>query len=425
MKFQPVNLPDDRRLDGRASQTFLRHYQGCPRSGFLYAKYKGEASTVELVRGRAVHEINERGTNLALEQGEPYVPPDIVKVIVNEVLAEQQVPFAEHDYIRECAYRWAANTAFPPADQVLAVERLLVMDVAGYEIRMKVDYAEMLEGGAAVHVVDYKSARAMPAQEEISRRRPDGTLAAKSFQLVLYALGLRYGLPVRVEEHLGERVEIREPFPLAERAQRFDLDFVFPGIEVGGEMGRRSMTLTPLELEEYRASVEALLANVRRSEETGDWPAIVSDAACSECPSRPECPIPRELRDHRGTINTMDEAAEAAQVLEREKAEHRARQAELRSFAKAHGGAVPFGKKVWELVTSDSERIGDKDAMFAAVERARLYGEEFDRSRFVKTVTRTDFVARDMTVEELAVLAAGAEGSNEAEVQDGRDGRDD
>lgn len=421
MKFQPVHLPNDRRLDDRASQTFLRHYQGCSRSGFLYAKYKGEASTVELVRGRAVHEILERATNLALTQDELYVPPDIVKVIVNEVLAEQQVPFVEHDYIRECAYRWAASIAFPPADQVLAVERLLVMDVGGYEVRMKVDYAEMLEAGAAVHVVDYKSARAMPAQEEIARRRPDGTLSAKSFQLVLYALGLRFGVPVRVEEHDGERVEIREPFPLAERAQRFDLDFVFPGIEVGGEMGRRSMSLTPLELEEYRASLEALLVNVRRSEETGDWPAVVSDAACGECPSRPECPIPRELRDHRGTINTLGEAAEAAQVLEREKAEHRARQAELRSFAKANGGAVPFGKKVWELVTSESERIGDKDALFAAVERARLYGEEFERSRFVKAVTRTDFVSRDMTVEELAALAAGAEGSNDGGMQDERD----
>jgi hypothetical protein len=108
----------------------------------------------------------------------------------------------------------------------------------------------------------------MPTQEEVARKRRDGTLMARSFQLVLYALGLRYGRPVRVEECRAcagtgiqgahESVDygcpeclaiVRrrgphrdpEPFPLAERAQRFDLAYVYPGIEDReGKMGAAS-----------------------------------------------------------------------------------------------------------------------------------------------------------------------------------------
>jgi hypothetical protein len=199
VKFKPVHLPADRRLNGRASQTMLRHANGCMRSGYLYALYKGEAQTVEMVRGSALHAVCERATKLAVDQGEAYIPADLAKVVLDEVLAEYHVPIEQHDFLRECVWRWASETAFSPAD-VIAVETLLVMQLEGFEVRMKVDYAELLEQGAAVHVIDFKSSRSMPQQEEVARRRPaDGSLMAKNFQLVLYALGLAYGVPVRVE----------------------------------------------------------------------------------------------------------------------------------------------------------------------------------------------------------------------------------
>jgi hypothetical protein len=423
--FQPVFLPDDRRLNGRASQTMLRHYAGCPRSGFLYSLYKGEARTVEMVRGTALHAILERATRLMVDQGEAIIPPEVIKTLTAEVLSEQQVPVEEHDYIREMTYRWATTTAVDPSS-VIACETLIVMDVAGYEVRMRVDFACSLEDGQAVLVRDYKSARGMPSQEDVARRRPDGTLAARNFQLVLYALGLAYGVPVRVEPcprcegrgwikecPCGGRghVEIREPFPLASRAQRYDLEFVYPGIDAGGEMGKRSMSLTRLELEEYRASLEAVLVNLARSEETGDWPAIVSDAACSECPASSLCPIPVELRDHRGTINTASEAAEAQSVLERRRAEDAAIQREVKAFVKANGGRLRFGRKVGEIVPTTTVKIPDRDGMFAAQDRAVLYGEPFDRSEWVKTSHGTAYRTRDLTVDELA----RSEGSNEGE----------
>jgi hypothetical protein len=437
VKFKPVHLPADRRLNGRASQTMLRHANGCMRSGYLYALYKGEAQTVEMVRGSALHAVCERATKLAVDQGEAYIPADLAKVVLDEVLAEYHVPIEQHDFLRECVWRWASETAFSPAD-VIAVETLLVMQLEGFEVRMKVDYAELLEQGAAVHVIDFKSSRSMPQQEEVARRRPaDGSLMAKNFQLVLYALGLAYGVPVRMEPCLvcdgagrlslavedpvlagmgtallkdcdacrgsGTR-EVHEPFPLAGRAQRFDLEFVYPGIEdkSTGLMQRRAMSLTRLELEEYLLSLTALLKRVRAAEETGDWPAVVSDAACSECPAPSACPIPAELRDHRGTINSHEQAAEALEVLDRRKAVDAAIRREVKAFAK-HNGPVRWGAdRVSEFVSTFAEEIKDREGMFGALQRAVDFGEPFDRSVWVREKHGTSFRDRTLSADELA-----------------------
>lgn len=424
-RFEPVHLPDDRRLNGRVSQTFLRHYDGCPRSGYLYATTRGETRTPEMLRGTALHLIAERATRHMIEQGEVTIPPDIVKVIADEVLAELHVPSWEWDYLRECAWRLGAELAVEPAANV-ACETLYVLRSGDYDVRCRIDFAELLEGGAAILVRDYKSGRGAPTQEEIARVRPDGSLHAKSFQLLLYAVVLAFGVPVREEEcgtcegagDVAEnfgilsqgtpsilpcpdcsgkgRVEIPEPFPVAGRAQRFDVEYVFPGIEnQEGKMLRRPMTLTRLEVAEYKTALDALLARVAESERTGDWPAIVSDSACGQCPAASLCPIPAELRDHRGTINTIEQAAEAASKLYREKKEHAARQAELRNFVKAHG-PVPHDGMIFDAEYSEHEEIKDKEGLFAAVERARLYGEPFDRAQFVRAKGRTEYKSRDV-----------------------------
>jgi hypothetical protein len=397
-RFQPVHLPADRRLNGKVRQTVLRHYAACPRSGYLSLLYDGEATTRPMIRGTAVHAIHERMVKLAVEQGEPFVPPEIVKAIADEVLAELPVPVEEHDGIREMAYRLAAETAVDPA-AVIACETLLVMQIGGYEVRGRVDFAELLEGGAAVRVVDVKSSRSAPTWEEVSRKRPDGTRAGKAMQLLLYALLLAYGVPVRVVD--GE--EIAEPFPLAGRAQRFQLEFVYPAIEDReGLMFRRSVTLTRLELEEYRASFDGLLARLAHSEETGDWPAVVSDEACSECPAPSMCPIPAELRDHRGTINSHEQAAEALEVLDRRKAVDAAIRREVKAFAK-HNGPVRWGAdRVSEFVSTFAEEIKDREGLWAAIQRAAEFGEPFDRSVWVREKHGTSFRDRTLSADELA-----------------------
>jgi hypothetical protein len=415
--FKPVFL--DEPLDRRLRQTWLRHFNNCPRSAFLAAKYEGRASTPAMARGTAIHEVFARATKLAMEMNEPTIPPDVVKSLVDEVLGEHPVPLEEHDFLREMAFRWASEVSFDP-QLVVACESLFEMEVGEWRVRARIDIAELLEGDKALLIRDYKSSRAAPAWEEVARKMPDGRLVAKNFQLVLYALLMRFGVPVREEPcefchgaghtiQMGraDETEVRcamcdgtgvietpEPLSLATGVNRFDMEFVYPGIEDReGRMVRRAVTLDRLELAEYRSSLEALVHRVAVAESSGDWPAVVSDAACSECPAPGECPIPREVRDWRGRINTPEQAADAARVLDRQKAELRAAQTELRNFAKVSGESIRFDGKVMEFVYSESESM-DWRAFLAAPDDA-------DPQDYVSTKGRTDFRARDLTAEEM------------------------
>lgn len=384
-EFEPVFLPEDKRLNGRTRQTFLRHFAACPRSAFLSQLYNGEAQTKEMMRGSALHRIQERAVKLMVEMGEPTVPPDVVKVLVDEVLAELYVPWEEHDYLRECAWRWSAEFAIDPPS-VVACETLFAMRAGGYEVRCRVDFAEILDGGSRLKIVDTKSSRAAPPYDEIARKMADGRLVPKQIQLVLYALVLVHGVPI------DEDGKPLASFPAAPRAQQFELEFLYPGIEDReGKMVRRPMVLDHLELAEYRSSLEGLVERVAAAESSGDWPAVVSDAACSECPAPGECPIPREVRDWRGRINTPEQAADAARVLDRQKAELRAAQTELRNFAKVAGESIRFDGKVMEFRYSEHESFDHKG--FLASPGAQV-------EDFVKVKGRTDFAARDLTIDE-------------------------
>lgn len=401
-RFKAVHLPPGRVPQGAVSMTALRHFQACPRSGFLYLLYRGIGQSAAMARGAAAHAAFERGALAMIEQGEPMLPPDLMKTIVDEVLVEYPVPVSEHDYLREMAYRWAEQTTADPA-AVVAVEQLVELELAGWRLRCKLDFAESLEGGLAVRVDDYKTSLAAPAYEEIGRRRPeeDGGIAAKDFQLVVYALAAAYGSPVRVEDG----VETPEPFPLAAQAQRFDMRLVFPGIEnKEGQMVTRSASLTRLELAEYRASIEATLTRFGESIESGDWPAVQSAGACKECPARRECPIPREVRDRAGAINSVEDLREASEVLERRADDDRALRAEIKAFMRGHGlREVRYGKsRAWRFVLSESERIERKDEMWAAIARAVELGEPFDKSRFLKVVESTNLKAVELSPDELA-----------------------
>lgn len=428
MRFEPVFLSPDRVPDRAISMTRLKHYQGCPRAGFFALEYDAPQN-VRMLFGSMAHRIFEKATNLMLAEGESTVPGELVKVLVAEELADSQLPVAEHDRLREQAYRWAEHTTINPA-RTVAVEQLVSLEIGGWRLRCKLDYAELGEDGLSIRVDDYKTSPGAPAYDELGRKRP-GTepgsiMAAKEFQLVCYALAAAFGEPVRVDEEpclncdsapeapdfctscAGTgwcRVETLDPTPLAGAVQRFDLRLVFPGIksDLTG-MVYRSLSLTRLELAEYRESIEVTLANLERSIETGDWPALQGDEACKECPAKKLCPIPRELHDHAGEINTVEELCEASEVFEQVKAEQSARRAEIAAFIKGHKlPEVRFGAtKAWRTVYSESERIERRDEMWEAIERAVMFGEPFDKRRFVRLVGSTSLKVVDLTPDELA-----------------------
>ena len=170
-------------------------------------------------------------------------------------------------------------------------------------------------------------------------------------------------------------------------------------------MLRRQMTLTRLELDEYRASFAGLLKRVAESEQSGDWPAVVSDEACGICPASYECPIPREVRGNRGTILDVEQAADTALIVDRIDAERKAMLKAVKAFCKEHDVALRFGNKVFEFVPQTSVRV-DREAMEEAWQLHVEHREPFDPARFRREVTSTTFRARDLKPDEL-------EGSND------------
>ena len=200
----------------------------------------------------------------------------------------------------------------------------------------------------------------------------------------------------------GERVETVEPFPLAGAAELFERELVFPALKNSeGLMVRRPMTLTRLELGEYRESLIGLLERLAESEATGDWPAVLGDG-CSECPARQACPIPLELHDHAGLINSIEDAREAAEVLDRRKDQMAALQRELKAWAKAHDVEIRYGRdRALRFVYGESERIERKEEMFDAIDAAVEYGRPFDRTEWVRTVGSTSFKSVKLTSDEL------------------------
>ncbi len=408
---EPVWLPEGvSPADGRVSLTFLRHFNGCRRAAYLYAVHRGAASDA-MERGSALHAAIERCVQAIVEQGEGGVPPEVAKAIADEVLVEFDVPVEEHDYLRMCIFRWADEWRLDP-ERLCALETLLELDVGGLVVRCKVDYAELAEDGSRLMVRDWKSSRSMPSQDEVASKRSDGSFSAKNMQLIVYALALVFGVPVRREIDLatGEVVERREPFPLAPRAQYVDVAFVYPGIEEkkgprAGLMAMRQASLTPVEMHEYMTSLAALGERVRSAVETGDWRARPSSSACGECPAPLLCPIPPELRVYQdsdsafgvaGYVNTPEDASARAELIDRAKATVAAWEKELKAWSKANGGvSIPFGDDLefaWAPVSS--EEIRDRDGMFAAVEAAVMYGEEFDRGRYVKAKTGVRWTRR-------------------------------
>jgi hypothetical protein len=418
----------DEPLGNRVSQTALRLFNQCERSGYLALKYRRvEAQTVEMVRGSCVHAIKERAIKAMLAAGERSMPPELVKAEAQAAFEEFPVPVEEHDLIREEAHRWAGEFQLFQDERVVAVETLFVLEVADWTVRCKVDFGTVRQSddGPVIHVEDWKSGRGVLPFDAVSRKRKDGTLAARNFQLILYILAMVFGRPVTVElvectecdgapdapvcstcdgsrlmrvERVGEQV--------ARGCQKAEAEFVYPGVEnAQGLMMRRPVDLTRLEMLEYLESLEALVKRLAHAEQSGEWDAVSSEKACDECPARRECPIPATLRDFLGEINTPEQAAEALQKRLVERKRDGALGREIRAFVKAQPGSrVVYGDRVAEIVPTRKEEIRDKDGFYAALAEGTPLEEA--REKFVRVVEGTTFNDRELSEDELAERAA-------------------
>lgn len=424
-RFAPVHLPEDRKLDGRVSMTFLRHFNACPRSGLMYQSNKGSVQNVAMARGSALHTICERATKLMIAQGEQIIPPELVKDIVTEVLAESPVPIEEHDRLREMSYRWATEWAIEPAN-VVACETLFVLEIGGWKVRAKVDFAELRDEGRQLYIADFKSGLGVPSWEDIARKRNDGLMAAKNLQLIVYALAVIHGRAtftqnlgpnppaIALLQGDGEPQTMENGDVIIEwsedsrgaRAQDVIAEFIYPSVEDSeGKMLRRTMGLTSLEIIEYLESLSGLVKRVEASQDSGDWPAIISSSGCAECPAPSECPIPAALRGANGTIETMEQARDALELIDRQSSVNRQTRAAVKAWAKEHDVEIRFGAdKVARFVLSETENI-DKGALFHAMSA----GAPVSREEIVTVSKGTNFKDCKLTADELEENSNGVE----------------
>lgn len=435
----PVALELRPDMPARFSQTFLRHAANCMHSGYLYLRFAGGPGSHEMDRGTATHLIAERMGRHALEYGEPTVPHEVVREIVNEVVAEVGIAPGEIDYLHVLAYHLAEALAFDP-ETIVGLERKVLMEIGGYTISGKIDLAWVK--GETAGVRDYKTSMNLPdnaawgpAETDDGKKRIRRFL----FQALLYALLLKFGHPASVCPECGGagghgntdrpdlalkcptcdgEGEIIEDTPLAPRAEKFDVGEWYPAYMYEDENGaqrlvERSTVIELPELENHRRWLEALVQRVGAAFETGEWPAVPG-SHCNECPAERLCPIPAVLRERAfdpetGEVIVVDsnEAARAALAL---RDRLNAEAAQLWDQAKAwadKGNVIVVGDQVYEFkpttTTSVKKKGGNRtdwEGFLEAVQHAAETGEPFPVDKWIKTSTSTRFTKRALRPDE-------------------------
>lgn len=424
----------------RLSQTFLRHYSRCNRSGALYLKHRGGPSSHQLDRGTAVHRAIQKATETCLEEWEATVPPELMQAIVDEIFAQSDltIPPEDQEEIRAMAYHWAECTAVD-LEAVVGVERKVVLELGGWRISCVMDFAwREPPDGRRAGVDDYKSSKALPDWEGWGDAHTDegrARLRRFAFQTILYALALVYGRPVRevtcpactgtgmmtTDPEDASRcldcngrcyVEELEDAPLAPNAEEVLIRQVHPyrvrELPDGTlALADRRATLTRTELQGHRAWLEGLLAQVGESFETGRWDAVPG-SHCAECPARRECPLPEHLRGLKAIETQEDAAAVAARVLALE-----AERAELLEQLKTtadRGFEIVVGDRIFEFTYAQSRGVrrsgskADIDGLIAAVRRAAETGEPLNEDFWFKTTDSVSFGHRRLKPDEVEAI---------------------
>jgi RecB family exonuclease len=359
--------------DFTQGQTGLGKLDTCPRSFYLYRTVP--ASSWPMRRGTVFHDTVAEATLNAIEFGEA-MPSELVKAILVEKLIESPLPWPEDDAAHWMTYHWAQAWDVAP-EAIVGVELPLTVELGAYTLRGRLDLVFKHHAERTVEIRDYKTSFAIPDQAEFEA----------SWQPWFYGMLLMFG---RTEngDCLGDGLEwvsAREQYP------RF--------LREDGTLGDRWVLRSRTQLLEFRLHVERLLALLDREWEAQEWPAIPG-THCGECPCAALCPIPAEERNHAGTINTLEQAQDAAEWVEVTGDRVAAVKKELSIWSRHHG-PVAYGTDL-ELahVMQESRALrrkgshADWDGLQQAVVEAAEYGKPFQVEEFVQTRTSMAFKRR-------------------------------
>lgn len=413
--FPPVELID---RPSRLSVTFLKHANGCPLSGYFYLR-DGSPPSNDLDRGTALHlfcqevpalllahaEAHREGAPEEAVPVEPVLETDAAKDLMNQVLDEHPelgVTVEDAVKLRQMAYHLAGDDrgragqrkpddrpypvgyAWRP-DEIVAVERTFLLEIAGWRVIGRVDLAH-LDRDMLLDVEDFRSSLHVPTAAEY-----DGSLPTKLY-VALVMLGNPVGPEGVLEPSIGEFVQWARATEVFPRYLRDD-----------GSVTTRSVIYSREEILEFVEDLERLVRAVDAALEpvevdAGDsevthgqrWPAI-RGSHCNLCPRPADCPIPERLRSHAGLVNDLERASEALEWADGQAALVNATRREVREFAKRQQLTIPVGAdEEYGFVVTQTRKV-DAEGMEAAAARSAQFGEPFDAESFIKRSTRTEF----------------------------------
>jgi hypothetical protein len=360
-----------------ASQTLLSRLDVCPRSAYLGLKYRYGPSSHPMARGEVFHEFAERATRLLIDQGEPSMPGEVARDLQQAVIEERTdlvLPHREQDACRLMAWNWGEATVLD-LESIVAIESTFQMELSGWTHRGRIDRAEVR--GTRADIYDYKTSLNITNQED----------AERDFQLWDYGLLVAQG-----------KIEDR-PFGVADGINEFHLHLVFPRYttEETGELISRDVAVSRGQLGEFAFTVQRLLEILDHGLETGEWPAV-SGSHCSECPCRPECPIPEQLHDLLEIENLADAEA-MAELWHQDNARVARMKRTLKAWAQEHG-PIFYGDYALDFKAQEKREIRDWPALLLAIDRTLSYGEPFDVNAHRRVTQSTRFDKRKQTEEE-------------------------
>lgn len=405
---EPVRTP------ARLSTTLLQKDDRCPRSAYLAVRHRGGPGSHQMDRGTLFHLVGQRAmAELMLRQEPAFAPDDpeqaaaIMHAFVDECLREHPelvVPRAEVDAVRQMAFHWAVGYDVNPED-VAGLERLMVLDLdCGVTVsgRLDVIVFPSLELG---QVDDYKTSHALPAQEEYE----------SDLQAWIYAVLLCFGVTVdrlscfncnagaaEVEggcpvcggkgsyEERGEQIGGHLKGVLAREV------YPRPKLRDDGRLHHRELLLSRTQIADFKADLERQAERLMARFESLDFPAR-SGSWCSECPAAQECPLPEALRDHAGSINSVDQAQEAWERAMHVKARVAAIEREVKTFARAHDVPIRVGDLEWRWEPTEGRAVkkagrgSDWDGLVAALEETVQFGTPFDVTEWIQPTVGSSF----------------------------------
>jgi hypothetical protein len=418
--------------DWTPSQTFLRRMDACDRAALLLLQYGGGAATHELNRGSIVHEVAERlermllaahreraegiGTDPApdyeiedarehaehlVDQLGNTIPPDLGRQVLYEVMAERpelQVSAEERDACRYMVDHFCRGTTFEP-DKIIGIEKTLTLETGGFRVLIRPDLIEEPEPRVC-RIRDYKTAWP-PDSEEFRAQAYDShgnPRWAGNYQLNMAAVVAAFGIT-------------DDGLPLG-NFERFILDLEFPRILRDDGIDRRRVEVDRLQVQSFRDDLDLQLKRLREvCIGKRKWTATEGNH-CRECPCEAKCPLPRVLRPESQNANLdsiadLEKAATtwnfmsgSAQRLKGrlKKAAETFPDEDLRIGTDENGDpilGVRIGTDLALVFTpTQTEKIIDRDNLFASAEAAARFGEPFNRDDHVKRSEGVSFAKR-------------------------------